>query len=206
LPAAELESRVAGLVKQLLAEPSLPAQLASGADTIAKLQVKLQDLTTQSDDGTLLDLVARVDLAPGKLAVALSPVDVAKALDQDAAALDAELLKTSATFQLRKRGVETKLVLADASPVRDETLIRNLASAHRWFEQIRSGKTFGEIAEGVGVSKSRIQHLIDLAFLAPDLVRTVLDGRQPVGFTSEWCVRHSLPADWSEQRRLFAAL
>lgn len=57
-----------------------------------------------------------------------------------------------------------------------------------------------------GVSKSRIQRMIGLAFLAPDLLRDVMEGRQPVGFTSEWCVRHSLPSDWSDLRKLLATL
>ena len=48
--------------------------------------------------------------------------------------------------------------------------------------------------------------MIDLAFLAPDIVSDVLDGKQPIGFTSEWCLRHELPSDWTEQRAIIAAL
>ena len=47
--------------------------------------------------------------------------------------------------------------------------------------------------------------MIDLAFLAPDITRDVLDGKQPIGFTSDWCLRHPLPADWSELRTLLAS-
>lgn len=48
--------------------------------------------------------------------------------------------------------------------------------------------------------------MIDLAFLAPDIIRDVLDGKQPVGFTSEWLLRHDLPSDWQDQRALIATL
>ena len=48
--------------------------------------------------------------------------------------------------------------------------------------------------------------MIDLAFLAPDIVRDVIDGKQPLGFTSEWCLRNDLPSDWQEQRALLASL
>ncbi len=48
--------------------------------------------------------------------------------------------------------------------------------------------------------------MIDLAFLAPDIIRDVLEGRQPLGFTSDWCLRHCLPSDWADQRRLLATL
>ena len=44
--------------------------------------------------------------------------------------------------------------------------------------------------------------MINLAFLAPDIVRDVIDGKQPLGFTSEWLLRHTLPSDWKEQRSL----
>jgi hypothetical protein len=59
---------------------------------------------------------------------------------------------------------------------------------------------------GGGGSKRRIQHIIGLAFLAPDIVRDVVDGRQPMGFTSDWCKRRGLPSDWAEQRVLLATL
>ena len=52
----------------------------------------------------------------------------------------------------------------------------------------------------------RIQQIIEFAFLAPDIVRDVLEGKQPVGFTSKWCSRHILPSDWSEQRQILATL
>lgn len=71
---------------------------------------------------------------------------------------------------------------------------------------IRSGATFGEIAETEGVSKRRIQQVIELAFLAPDMIRDVRDGNQPVGLTSDWLKRHAFTPIWSEQRELFSTL
>lgn len=47
---------------------------------------------------------------------------------------------------------------------------------------------------------------MDLAFLAPDIVRDAIEGKQPVGLTSEWCKRHSLPIDWNARRQLIAPL
>ena len=48
--------------------------------------------------------------------------------------------------------------------------------------------------------------MIDLAFLAPDLLRDVLEGNQPLGFTSDWCKSRNLPSDWSMQRAILATL
>lgn len=109
-------------------------------------------------------------------------------------------------FQLRKRGVETKIILADAPTGIDEVPIRNIALAYTWFDRIKAGVTFAQIARTDATSKRRIQQMIGLAFPAPDIARDVVDGHQPIGFKSDWCKTHKLPADWSEQRRIFATL
>jgi len=107
---------------------------------------------------------------------------------------------------MRKRGVETKLIIGDKSPELDDALIRNIAKAHHWFAMIKSGKTFDEIAATQATSKRRIQQIIEWALLAPDIVRMIVEGRQPVGLTSNWLLRHNLPIDWDEQRKLIATL
>jgi site-specific DNA recombinase len=56
------------------------------------------------------------------------------------------------------------------------------------------------------VPKYRVQQAICYAFLAPDIIRQVLQGRQPLGLTSKWIFRHPLPMDWAEQRALIARL
>jgi hypothetical protein len=48
--------------------------------------------------------------------------------------------------------------------------------------------------------------VVELAFLAPDVIRDAFEGRQPTGMTSDWLVRHSFPAIWQEQREMFRAL
>ena len=102
--------------------------------------------------------------------------------------------------------METRLVLADDPKTPDEVLINNIARAHNWFEQIKAGKSFAEIANAQQTSKRRVQQMIDLAFLAPDIVRDALEGAQPLGLTSDWLLRHELPTNWKEQRAQVATL
>ena len=131
---------------------------------------------------------------------------IAKHLEVDPARIDEELLTFRTSFQHRKRGVETKLIIGDAEPEIDATLLRNIARAHRYFDLVKSGKTFAEIAETEGVSKRRVQQLVELAFLAPDVIRAVREGHQHVGMTSDWLKRHAFSPIWAEQRDTFAAL
>lgn len=145
-------------------------------------------------------------IAPGQITVQIDPNQVSDILDTDADTLNEVELKISSMFQIRKRGVETKLIFADMPIGQDDVLIRNIAKAHSWFEQMKAGKSFDEIANAEQTSKRRVQQMIDLAFLAPDIVRDALEGKQPIGFTSVWCLRHALPTDWDEQRQLLKNL
>ena len=153
-----------------------------------------------------LVLTDRIDITPGEIRIALSIEALASALDIEFDRIAEELLTITAPFRHRKRGVETRLVLGDAPTEIDETLLRNIARGHRYFDLIRKGKTFGEVAATEQVSKRRVQQLIELAFLAPDVIRAVRDGKQPTGLTSEWLMRHAVSPIWQEQRGLFATL
>ena len=71
-----------------------------------------------------------------------------------------------------------------------------------WMAAIQEGRSFEEIAADAGTSKRRVQHMIHLAFLAPDIVDHIVQGAQPPGLTSDWLKTHGLPPCWQEQQRL----
>ena len=214
LPAPELEEKVASLISRHMGSPEFRAGVLRDATTeeTAELGSRLSSLREPepgtSDDAhdVRLALADRIDIAPGEIRVSISAEYLASALDLDQTRIVDDLLKIASPFQHRKRGVETKLIIGSESAEIDETLLRNVGRAHRYFDQVRSGKTFSEIAEFEGVSKRRIQQLIELAFLAPDMIRNVRVGKQPVGLTSDWLMRHAFSPVWSEQREQFTAL
>jgi len=214
LPGPELEAVVTELVVKHLRTPGVRANIVEGATTneLAAIDEQLANSVTRSGAGCdetrtkILATVRRVDIAPGEIKIAVSPECVAAMLQVESETISEEFLDITSQFQHRKRGVETRLILANTAAPRDETLFRNIALAHRYFDKIVAGQTFGEIAEGEGVSKRRVQQLIELAFLAPDVIRDAFAGRQPTGLTSEWLVRHSFSAVWHEQREMFRAL
>jgi site-specific DNA recombinase len=208
LPAPELEAQVAALTRKTMTDASAVTRLMIGAssDDIGNAQVLLTNWLATAAQADLLLLVMKITIEPGQLTVKIDLNQVADILDTDADTLNAEELKISSVFQIRKRGVETKLIFADLPTRQDDALIRNIAKAHSWFEQMKTGKTFAQVATAEQTSKRRVQQMIDLAFLAPDIVRDVLDGNQPIGFTSDWCLRHALPSDWNEQRQLLKTL
>jgi len=214
LPAPELEEKVAVLINRHISSPEFQAGVLQDATTeeTAELRGKLASLRGStagaSDDprDVHLALVDRIDIAPGKIKISISAEHLATALDLDQARIVDDLLKVASPFQHRKRGVETKLVIGNEPIEIDETLLRNIGRAHRYFDMVCSGKTFNEIADAESVSKRRIQQVIELAFLAPDVIRHVRRGKQPVGLTSDWLMRHAFSPVWSEQHEQFTSL
>ncbi len=110
-------------------------------------------------------------------------------------------------MQLRRRGVEARLVFAnEAGPKTrpDPALVSLLADANLFLEQLTSGicTTMAELAAATGQSATEISRIMPLAFLAPDIVRLILEGRQPVELTAQTLKRTKpLPASWSIQRQ-----
>ncbi len=153
-----------------------------------------------------LGLIARADLRQGSLAVQLDPRALARTMECRADQVDAKELTIEAPFQMRRRGVELKLHLGDAPPEIDQTLVRNVIKARRWLAMIIDGRTFPEIAEEEGTSKRRVQNLIDLAMLAPDVLDAIAAGEQPDGQSTDYLIKSGFPAIWSDQHKQFSAL
>ena len=109
-------------------------------------------------------------------------------------------------FTQKRSGVETRLVLASASPQKDQTLIANIARALDWQDRVKRGETLDDIAHAHQTNKKRGQQMLEYAFLAPDIVRDILAGTQPSGLTSTWVTTHAIPSDWSKQRALISTL
>ncbi len=210
LPGPELESAVAKLVAGNLSAPEVAANIVSDATTeeFAVVSERLSNLgrVSEKDNTVIFPLIERIDIARGRITAALDHEAVAELLGIDSDRINGDLMTISSEFRHRKRGVETRIILAGAAAPRDETLFRNIARANRYLALIISGQTFTEIGETEGVTARRIQQLIELSFLAPEVIRDVFEGRQPIGLTTEWLLRHAYSANWKDQRELFRAL
>lgn len=96
-------------------------------------------------------------------------------------------------------------VMTDQQGVPDHRLVREVLRAIRWFNALASGSfsSIQALAQYEGCSESLITHRIRLAFLAPDIVEAILEGRQPKDLTQKRLFdAYPLPLCWEEQRKL----
>jgi hypothetical protein len=74
------------------------------------------------------------------------------------------------------------------------------------FDELAAGRvrSLHELALRDGITRRYIRRLVDLAFLSPQLVERILQGRQADALTATRLTQLDLPLDWSEQHRLLA--
>ena len=84
----------------------------------------------------------------------------------------------------------------------DPTLLHAIARGRKWFQELVSGTAAfaREIAAREGVNERYVRRLIPLAFLSPQIVEAIIEGRQPVSLTGEALSRGiDIPHEWERQ-------
>ncbi len=118
------------------------------------------------------------------------------------------VFKLMIDVKVKRCGGEVRLLVptdsANESPSRPvPSLIKAVARAHRWPEQIIHGEVKGRhsIAQRTGLDERYVGRVLQCALLAPDIVEAILDGHQPADLGIQKLLKN-LPLDWSAQRRL----
>jgi site-specific DNA recombinase len=114
-------------------------------------------------------------------------------------------------MRMKRRGVELRLTLdgrADEQRQVDPALLKALARARAWFEDVASGRasSLAEISRREGLRKRYVARLTKLAFIAPAISEAIAEGRTPIGINLQMLMdgRLELAPCWSEQQRMFS--
>ncbi len=169
-----------------------------------------------NDDMTffnLLGCVKRVDLEAGAIRIAILRAKAPRGtvLEGDWDPTEPGVVAVTIPIRCRLRGGRTWITgvgdEAGAKRVRrDAALIRGLQQAHRAMAELGWYKSDGTIADGRTMKAPQNAYdrkLARLAFLAPDIQKRILEGRQPAGMTLDMLLSQSIPTSWVMQRELF---
>jgi hypothetical protein len=120
-------------------------------------------------------------------------------------------IELTAVIDFKRRSIASKLALpemAQQNPFStcDSALLKAIARGRAWFEELATGRvrSLQELAQRDGISRRYIRRLVNLAFLSPQLVEAILQGRQPVELTTTLLTELDLPLGWAQQHMLFA--
>ena len=216
IPAHDLEAGVWGRLREFL---SSPVQLLNALGEIGGRQAQviragaqaIQEWEGRSPSSRrewLGALLAQVVVTPTSLALQLNRSVLHSILgltgSEDGGA--PITLETETRFKRNGRGLRYVIPGPEGSwgkAHQDKPLIQAIARGRYWSDQLLSGKAKSreEIATANGISGQHVARLLPLAWLAPDIVEAILEGRQPRGLTVKRLLA-KLPIDWAEQRRV----
>lgn len=219
LPAEELERVVIDQVCALLndrsrllealslVEPSL-ALVGRIFVTASDANARLIDAGLPERRQLIRDLISRVTLTTSSISIEIFRAAITRresGTEGFEAGSDEKIIHIKSAIEVRKRGVEAKLVIGNNEcRAPDEALIELLSRSHRWLRDLTTGAidTVRQIASRDGVDETDVSRFLPLAFLAPDVVSAILEGRQPPELTVKRLRQASpLPLSWADQRR-----
>jgi site-specific DNA recombinase len=229
VPAPELEGLVterllaflksdADVFDRLGAEDESPAISRTLVVAAKKLAAHLPLLSSDDLRDLLAAFVRRIIIQENGIELTISRKELRLLLENGGAVLPSNLLslrKPTDAYDVisldieakRKRcGGEVHLVVppkfAHVSPLRPRSsLIKALTRARGWHARVVRGDAsdLRSLARHTGLTERYIGKVFGCAFLAPDIIESILEGRQPDGLNFESLCQH-LPMSWAEQR------
>ncbi len=224
LPAKEIEDIVCSRLQSLLNSPaqlleatgarSVDAAVCKSLITASKQHAKAwpaKSLTEQCE--FLQNVIKRIVVHETELQIMLGQCALRTALlDQLPTADEScsqDIFTMTISARLKRCGWEVRLVIPSGSetemPKRPSLpLIKAVARVHRWPERIVRGEfqSRRSISQITKIDQRYTGFILPLAFLAPDIVEAILDGRQPADLGVQRLIRN-LPLGWAEQRERF---
>lgn len=189
-----------------------PARRAALLATIHRIEVRADGVTIRLRPEALQGSAGKTDLMPTANSRDPTPRPDSQQTSGETDPFDSRpgyVIDIPARLVLA-RG-QTSMVIdsepARARPRADKALVKAIARATTWMQQLTTGQhsSISEIACAEQVTDKYVHQLLPLAFLDPDLVVEILDGRfQPEVTVTEIAKGVAIPAVWREQRAALA--
>ena len=225
VPASDLEKMVINAVATKLRDKKWVTSTFAGTCNASELSpiVERASLLAANvekqkvlNDGIFKTIISRVEVSKNSVSIELNINSVVATLISDADAAHFALAKNNTvdlivSGQFLRCGKQVRLVLGNDNNDQqkpDERLIQEIVRARRWFDDLSNGRatSIAELAKREHCSAPYISLKISLAFLAPDIVQSIIDGTQPQALTPERLKKACpLPISWEEQRAILLA-
>ncbi|MEQ9488516.1 MAG: recombinase family protein [Alphaproteobacteria bacterium] len=212
LPAEDIESLVNDAVNEFLSDYDELEECIGDQVYESEAQVRLDNMREKLRTGSFAEkfdllkpLISRIDIGDDDVSITVAVDWLVSHLGLGDAEVNEHRIVKPIT--IRHQSNERKLILTDNQTEPGETelvLSRLIANTHRWMREltINNDITVETIAEREGMKTGDVCRLLPLAFLAPDIVEAILDGRQPADLTSRTLRRaRPIPENWADQRR-----
>ncbi|MEM9965980.1 MAG: recombinase family protein [Asticcacaulis sp.] len=210
LSASMLEGTIINAVRSIMKMGSVQrADDGPGLSTHQHLRLAkvMPEAAEPLSSAELLSLVHRVDIEEQALSLTLDLAALLQGTVPPASTTSQSAIycRYVVSITLQRRRNELRLILNETASTdvnRDETLIRNIARGHVWFQQWLTGAvtSLKDIAVREGLSREHVADIVHLAFLSPAVVQSILEGKQPAELNSRRLLaKDAIPLSWAQQ-------
>ena len=113
-------------------------------------------------------------------------------------------------ISFKKHGGRKYIIAPDAvpeaytPPVEKDSILKAIGQAFEWKAMLDGGEanSVSDLARKLKINETYAGRIVRLTLLAPDIIETFLNGRQPKYLTLR-DLSKPFPLDWNEQRELF---
>ena len=222
VPASDLEVLVEDQIHTLLQEPASILAFA-GTTTVAAhktlidqaawLAQRWPELSASEKRGILGACLSRVEVKPDTIVIVLRPLRLLEAIRGKLSPCQFDLSDEGPSavltmpVRVKRTGIANKLVIEGQSEIAikpDRSLLRLIVQARHFHGLVTNsnGRSIRDLADEAGVSPSYFTRVFRLSFLAPNITRAIVQGRQPAEFSAIKLMRAGqFGSRWSDQRR-----
>ena len=186
IPAFEIEQRVIQAVRSTLGDQSKLALFLEAANVepqhlmlfLHEAQTLAKRLDIEVDHFDLIpQLLERVELKQDCMQLMLKLV---------AGTAPAAIITNDLPIQIKRRGVEMCMVVGDCKGRPDPNLLKAVARARLWFDELATGKvvSVADIVKRERLDQGYVSRLLKLAFLPPNVIESIVAGSEPANWTA----------------------
>lgn len=218
IPALELEHVVVARLTDMLDNPLSVLENRATADAAKveraikralALAAELRGLRVERQRALVRRLVGKVIVGDNKLTISVDWASLCDLLGIPVEATDDNVLHLETAVLLTRSGRAIRLIHNDGRLIRstvDLTLVRLIVKARSWWQRLQPehGLNASALAASENVTQSDVTRILRLAFLSPEVVKSIMVGRQPAWLDSgSLCSKESITLDWDQQKQNF---
>jgi len=223
IPAADFETIVEEQICAMLRDEFFIHEIVGDAtitrrknlvEQAASLAERWSTLSASDRRAILKVLIDRIIIQPKTIDITIRINAISEIVKPDIDPLSLQTFLNGPTRELsvpahlKRTGMETKLLIQGSRGPRknktDRSLLRLIGQAHRYrniLDAAAPNASMAEIAKSGGVSSSYFTRVLRLSFLAPDITKMILQGRQPHEFNAKMIISQGkLPTSWEMQK------
>jgi hypothetical protein len=170
---------------------------------------RLETMDERDRQQALRRVVRRVEVSESRISVTSDPAALGEPSHAARWDGDGEGLTTiELPFDIVRRDNGARILVSGGSmPAADSStsaLVKAVTRGYAWRQRLLNGCTqsIAEIAHEEGLTRRYVARILQLGFLAPDIIAAILANRLPARITVDR-LRGPIPLDWNEQRQLF---